>query len=582
MGFVRRLFGREQRSADPSWAAISTRLDSVPVNARQAEGLATVTACVQAISGTLASVPAHVYSEGMNGRVVAGSHPLQRLIDRGPNPEQTWPDFIEWLIAQTLLRGNAIAEVQTDARGAVSALIPHDWSTVTVQRLESGRLRYDVSDVRQSGRVRRLLPDEVLHLRDRSDDGVIGVSRLSRAREVVESQQQLQTFSRRVWENGLAPSGVIEADEAIGPEQVQKLSQRLKDAFAGPSKAGSALVLDQGLKWRQLGVSPADAELLASQRFSVEELARLFNVPPPVIGDLTNANYSNVQELTRFFARATLTPWIRKLEEAFRRDVLASASYSLSFDLSGLLRGDPEQRWQAHKIAVEAGILDADEVRELEGWNPRRTESRSLEELTQPQRRVLERKLAIRRQYQPRIREKLAPLIREDATRVLRAIEAGDLDGLLEALEARGGDEGDVAKALADEAQALEADVRGVVEDETGTTVDDAGPFTAALIGAVASQYAAGKRAQVEALWDQPRTLQNRVEEWAEDEPERLAQKVVVRAESGASNRLYRKAGRSRAKAVQPDGQPSGEQDLTGDEWNPPAEPGDQRVLIAS
>lgn len=591
MGFVRRLFRRdEKRSDDPSWAAISTQPSAAPINARQAENLSTVLACVQAISGTLASLPAHVYQKGERGRMVAWGHPLQRLIDTGPNEYQTWADFVEWLIAQALLRGNAVCEIRHDSRGAVNAIIPVPWERVTVHQLGSGRLAYDVSDLYENGRIRRLLSDEVLHLRDRTDDGIIGISRLSRAAEVVETQADLQTFTGRIYQNGVAPSGVIEADEAIGPEQVQKLSERLKQAFGGPTKAGTALVLDQGLKWRQLGVSPEDAELLASRRFSVEELARLFNVPPPVVGDLTNANYSNVQELTRFFARNTLSPWIRKLEQVFARDVFTSQGrrdYSISFDLSGLLRGDPEQRWQAHKVAIEAGVLDPDEVREVEGWNPRGGQRRATEryetrELTERQREALERKLAIRERYRPKIREKLAPIIQEDAEAVLAALESGGFGALLERFSQRGGDEGDIAKALQEDAQAMETEVRGIVEGETGQEVDEAGPFTSALIGAVATQYAAGKRAQVQALQDQPQVLAERAESWLETEADKLAQKVTVRVESGASNRLYRKAGRRRAKAVQPDGTAEETLDLEGQGLNnPPTSPGDERVLVS-
>ena len=596
MKLLERIFGKRETRADTSWEALSTL--PVSVQSRAAENLSTVMACVSAISGTISSLPANVYRRQERGRVIDWDHPVQRLIDRGPNDHQTWADFVEWLLASCLLRGNAVCEVVRDSRGAPIQLVPHGWSYVTVHRLGSGRLAYDITDMNRSGRIRRLLEDEVLHLRDRSDDGLIGISRLTRAREVVEANQTLQEFSKRIYTNGVAPSGVVEADEAIGPDQIKALSKRFREAFAGPGKAGTALVLDQGLKWRQLGVSPEDAELLASRRFSVEELARLFSVPPVIVGDLSHGSYNNVHALTRYYAQHTLAPWIRKVEQVFKRDVFAESSratHEISFDLSALLRGDPEQRWQAHAIAVQNGILDPDEVRQVEGWNPResaqRSEQRSLDDLSDAQRRSLERRLAIREAHRPRIREALAPIIRDDAEAVLRALETDDLAGLLEQFERRGGDEGDVANALRDEALAMESEVREVIQDETGQRVDDAVPFTSAMLGAVGTGYALANRAQAETLWNQPDALRERTEQWLESRADDMAIKVSVRVESGASHRLYRKAGRSRGRVVDPQGEnlegslhepfAEADGDLETDLNNPPLAPGDDRVLVA-
>ena len=156
-------------------------------------------------------------------------------------------------------------------------------------------------------------------------------------------------------------------------EQMARLSQQFRETFAGSSKAAKMIVVDSGLEWKSISLSPEDAEFLASRRFTVEELCRLFNVPPPIAGDLTHGTFANTETLVRLSATNTLTPWCRKLEAEFTRSVFSAASRSthkLELDLSGLLRGDPAQRWQSWKMAVDSGILSADEVREEEGWNP--------------------------------------------------------------------------------------------------------------------------------------------------------------------------------------------------------------------
>jgi HK97 family phage portal protein len=134
------------------------------------------------------------------------------------------------------------------------------------------------------------------------------------------------------------------------------------------------MVLDQGLKWKQISINPEDAEFLASRRFTVEELARLFGCPPPTIGDLSHGTFTNTETVGRWFAQHTLSPWIRKIESEFSRTVFSEATrrtHRLEIDMSGFQRGDPEARWRSWEIAVKNNILSVDEVRAEEGWNPR-------------------------------------------------------------------------------------------------------------------------------------------------------------------------------------------------------------------
>ena len=383
MGILRTLADRfdpiETRAS--SWDLMQAGVDlggAIPSNPRAAENLSTVLACVGAISSSMASLPAYVYRFNSNGRTVDDVHPISRLIDNGPNQHQTWSDFVEWTMASVLLRGNAIAEVITDNGGAVTGLNPIPWENVSVQLLPNRRLAFDVTDITYlyggTGRPRRLLQNEVFHLRDRSDDGFIGVSRLRRAAAVVQAGLSIQNFANALYQNGANPSGALEVDGKLGDPAREQLKKSFSEAFSGSSNAAKTLILESGIKWKQISVSPEDAEFLASRRFTVEELCRIFGVPPVIAGDLSHGTFTNSETMLRWFAMATLTPWIRKIESEFSRSVFSEASrmsHKLEIDLSGLLRGDPAQRWQSWKIAVEAGILDVNEVRQEEGWNPK-------------------------------------------------------------------------------------------------------------------------------------------------------------------------------------------------------------------
>jgi HK97 family phage portal protein/HK97 family phage prohead protease len=337
--------------------------------------LATVGACVSVISGSISALPALVYVWQGDRRVEAPAHPLQRLIDRGPNQFQSWADWLEWTVASVLLRGNALSEIVLDNAGRLAGLIPIPWDKVAIVDLPNNRITYDIAnDVR--GGVRRLLMEQVYHLRDRSDDGRVGISRLQRAAGVLGNAQALAEFSGSLWRNSISPSGALELEGKIGPEALNQLRERWRLLHEGPRNAGRVVVLDQGAKFKSVSVSPEQAELLESRMFSVAEICRVFGVPPPLVQDYSHNTFTNSQEASRWFASNTLTPWVRKIEAEARRSLFSSTAavnHQLVLDMSDLLRGSPLERWTANEIAVRSGILDVDEVRTQEGYPPRGT-----------------------------------------------------------------------------------------------------------------------------------------------------------------------------------------------------------------
>jgi HK97 family phage portal protein len=393
MGLLRRIADRfdpktEQRARiEPSWAALAggaadwTALKGgaqPALTPRLAENAATVAACVSAIAQGIASLPAFVYRLTPEGREIDDAHPVARLIRRGANEHQSWPDFAEWLVASALLHGNALAEIVADRSGRVVELRPIPWPSVTVRLLAGGRLVYDVSDINAlyggTGRVRRLLDGEVIHLRDRTDDGLVGRSRLSRCAGAIRLGLTMGAFSETLYDNRATPSGVVSTELTLTPEQGAAVRDAIREGWRGVRNAGEVLMLTHGLKFSPITISPEDAELLAARRFSTEEIARLFQVPPPIVGIWDHSSFTNSETAGRWFAQFTLAPWIRKIEDAFRRAVFSGASagdHVLEIDLSGFLRGDAEARWKAHEIAVRNRILTPNEIREVEGWNPR-------------------------------------------------------------------------------------------------------------------------------------------------------------------------------------------------------------------
>lgn len=393
MGFLRRIANRldpppvETRDADPSWqslAGLHGDLGAVIdgralLTARVAESLAAYSACIAAISGALASFPVYVFKKQQSGRKADEHHPLAVLIAEGPNPYQSFPEFVEMLVAETLAHGNGLAEIVSDRRsGKISALKIIPWRQVTPVLLQSGRLAFDVTSVNAlyggTGKTRRLLDTEVLHLKDRSDDGLIGRSRLSRSGSSVRSGIAQEHYGAHIYENQAAPSGMLSLKSGTTQENLENLINQLDEKWAGARNAGKLAVINGEVTFLPMNITPENLEMLAARRFTVEEIARLFQVPPPIIGDYTHNTFTNSQSAGRWFGQFTLMPWVRKLEEAFRRALFSEeerARYEIEFDMTALLRSDPEARWQAHEIAVRNDILTKNEVREIEGWNSR-------------------------------------------------------------------------------------------------------------------------------------------------------------------------------------------------------------------
>ncbi|MEM9706089.1 MAG: phage portal protein [Pseudomonadota bacterium] len=383
MGLFRNLFARAEKrsSSEASWAALKHRgLDaSGPmVVPRVAEGVAAYTAAIGVISSAISSFPCFVYKRDVNaGREMVMSGSVPQVIAE-PNEAQTWPELIESLIASMLDYGNGCLEIEQGGAGEVRALHFVPWQWVTPRILASGRLVFDVAPptgelLTQSRQgPRRLLPGEYVLLKDRSDDGRIGRSRLSRCGGPIRAGMEMQAFQETLYKNGAQPGVILSADGPVPPESAAEMRDQWDEEFSGDN-AGRIAVLGYGLKAQPWQFNPENLEMIAARRFSVEEIARLFQVPPPLIADYSNNTFTNSQQAAIWFAQHTLQPIVRKLEEALRRGLFTPAtrpSFEIEFDMSALLRGDATSRWQAHEIAVRNSILTTDEIREVEGWNP--------------------------------------------------------------------------------------------------------------------------------------------------------------------------------------------------------------------
>ena len=341
------------RETDPRWIPlVDPTTYGGAVSPLMAERIAAVHACVDVISSALAALPPIV-------RPLDAPNPLEALLRR-PNAHQTWPDFVQWYISQALLYGNALA-VPEDGQ-----LTPIPWPSVRMVDDGSG-LQYEVQQPTvDRGYSQQRLVRDVLHMRDRSDDGIVGRSRLQRAGAAVLHAQLLSDAAAAVYANGVTPSGAITVEGRLSPTQRSALREELRAEYAGAANAAKVLLLDQAAKWQGMDATARDSELLESRRFSVVEICRLYEVPPPLVQAYEHNTFTNASTAGQWFSRFTLGGWAAKFSAVFSE--LLPAGMTLELDMATFQRADLGERWNAYQIALSAGVLGPDEVKAMEGW----------------------------------------------------------------------------------------------------------------------------------------------------------------------------------------------------------------------
>ena len=366
---IKSLVGLEQRAVsggDPYWSNFAN-LSSGTVNATTAQGVAAVYACVSAISETVASLPLILYRRDGEGRSPATDHPLYRVLHDQSNPDQTALEFRELMQSWVLLKGNAFARIVTGNDGQVRALLPLSPDRVQVLTA-GGKLAYDYTD--RNGTVTRLLQSEVLHLKHRTgDDGVLGISPIAAARGVVELAIAERDHGINTFKNGARLQGVLKFPGVLKSEQRQAIATSWSSQHGGAANAGKTAILESGVEYQSVSMSMEDSSWILARAMSVQEVARIFRVPPTIIGHLENSNFSNTTELARQFVTMCLRRHLIAWEQAIASKLLTDAgrrTYFAEHSAEGILRGDSVNRSAFYQSGIAAGWLLPSEARRLE------------------------------------------------------------------------------------------------------------------------------------------------------------------------------------------------------------------------
>ena len=339
------------------------------VNERTAMQTSAVYACVRILAESVAGLPLHVYERTANGsKSTKPSHPLYRLLHDEPNREMTSFVFRETLMSHLLLWGNAYAQIIRDGRGFPIALYPLLPDRMAVDRRESGELVYTYQSDKGQVKLRR---ENVLHIPGLGFDGLIGYSPIAMAKNAVGLALATEDYGAAFFANGANPGGVLEHPGVIKPEQADRLRESWQSQFGG-ANAHKVAVLEEGLKFHQMSIPPEQAQFLETRKFQINEIARIFRVPPHMVGDLEKSSFSNIEQQSLEFVKYTLDPWVVRWEQSLQQALILpseKATIFIKFNLDGLLRGDYQSRMQGYSTGIQNGFMSVNDVRGLEDMN---------------------------------------------------------------------------------------------------------------------------------------------------------------------------------------------------------------------
>lgn len=281
--------------------------------------------------------------------------------------------FRETLMTHILLWGNAYAQILRNGRGKVVGIYPLLPNKMSVERDERGQLyyrylRYDNEPPTVEGNTVILAPSDVLHIPGLGFDGLVGYSPISMTRNTIGLSLAAEEYGSKYFANGAAPAGVLEFPGTL--KDVSKLRESWQSTFGGPGKAGRVAILEEGVHFNPVSMSPQDSQLLETRQFQLTEIARIFRIPPHMLGDLSRATYANIEHSSLEYVKYTLTPWIKRWEASMTDALLSreeQRKYEIRFNVDGLLRGDYQSRMQGYSIAINHGIMCPNDVRRLEG-----------------------------------------------------------------------------------------------------------------------------------------------------------------------------------------------------------------------
>ena len=344
-----------------------------PVNERSSMQMTAVYSCVRILAEAVAGLPIHLYQyTETGGKEKATKHPLYFLLHDEPNPEMTSFVFRETLMTHLLLWGNAYAQIIRNGKAEVIALYPLMPNRMTVDRDANGQLYYQYQSSKDEAPTMKgstvvLKSSDILHIPGLGFDGLVGYSPIAMAKNAIGMAIACEEYGAKFFSNGAAPGGVLEHPGTL--KDPARIRESWNATFGGSSNSSKVAVLEEGMKYTPIAISPEQAQFLETRKFQINEIARIFRIPPHMVGDLEKSSFSNIEQQSLEFVKYTLEPWLVRWEQSMVRSLLSpkeKQEYFIKFNVDGLLRGDYQSRMNGYAIGRQNGWMSANDIRSLE------------------------------------------------------------------------------------------------------------------------------------------------------------------------------------------------------------------------
>jgi HK97 family phage portal protein len=380
MSIIRALLGPDEARSEKTerwWGPIwptTTVTSGAKVTEEGAIKFTAVMAAVRLISETVGSLPLMVYRQKRDGsKEQVRDHWTYPLLHTSPNEIMTSMVWRETKQALLCTWGNCYSEMKLnpgETRIEGFRFIPS--SEVSPKWASNGNdVEYHIG---KPGTKKEIVPrKKMFHVPGLGFNGLVGFSPIRVAKEAIGLGLAAEEFAARFFGKGAHASGILEHPAELSEEAFDNLKRSFEEQQGGLENAWRPMVLEQGMQWKSISMPMTEAQLLESRQFSVVEIARIFNLPPHLLRDLSKASFNNIEEENLHFAILSIRPWLVRWEQALKKQVFDRFGLTdmyAEFNLEGLLRGKQKDRYEAYRIARNWGWLNVDEIRRLENMNP--------------------------------------------------------------------------------------------------------------------------------------------------------------------------------------------------------------------
>lgn len=377
--FIPQMFRGKQKPGRGNWTTVlgginaSQSSSGILITPETALAMSAVRACVTLLAESVAQLPCELYRRDKNGgRIRATDHPLYDVIHSQPNRKDTSFEYYEQQQGALGLEGNSFSLIERDGKGYVTELIPVNPKKVIVMKGPDGMPYYHLPEV-----VETLPMRLVHHVKYFSMDGYIGTSPIQTNADVLGLGLAVEQHAAQVFARGTTMSGVIERPREAGAiksqESIDRLLAKWTDRYSGVRNAFSVAMLQEGMSYKQLSQDNEKAQLLQSRQWTVNEICRLFKIPPHMIQSLEGATNNNIEHQGLQYVMYTLLAWLKRHEAAMMRDLLLPSERSdlyIEFNVSSLLRGDQKSRYESYALGRQWGWLSVNDIRRMENLPP--------------------------------------------------------------------------------------------------------------------------------------------------------------------------------------------------------------------